>query len=178
MKIRFSRFSLTVATVVAANVALLLPGSVAHADGPALISCSGTGTQTYSPGLTLTAKQTLITAHGSYSCTGGGAVTSSDFDFHYTVQAGCLVTPPETMGTTTINWNSGPPSTVSATIIVTRPGGQTVATTVGTVTAGQFLGYTVNQTAVYPALSLAQCATDQGVTQSNGVVALTLVHPL
>jgi len=177
MKIRFSRLPLTVATVVAANVALLLPGSVAHAAGPALISCTGTGTQTYNPGLTLTAKSTAITAHGSYSCRGGGAVTSSDFNFGYTVQAGCLVTPPVTTGTTTINWNSGPPSTVNATIVVTRPGGQTVATTVGTVTAGQFLGYTVNQTAVYPALDLIQCATT-GVTVSQGVVALTLVRPV
>ncbi|WP_327138910.1 hypothetical protein [Nocardia sp. NBC_01327] len=169
-------FALTAAAALTLGITMLAPA--AHADDPLLISCSGTGHQTYDPGLKLTAGPTLITADGSYSCLGGGAVTGSDFGFHYTVQAGCLLTPPVTTGTTTITWNSGPPSTVTATIAVTRPVGQTIATTVGTVTAGQFLGYTVNQTAVYPALDLVQCATDQGVTSSNGTVVLTLAHPL
>lgn len=107
---------------------------------------------------------------------------------HFTssAQAGCLVTPPVTMGTTTINRNSGPPSTAGITIVVTRPpahpptrpAGQTVATTVGTVTAGQFLGCTVNQTAVYPAPDVVQCAIGDGVTSSDGNTSLTLLRPL
>ncbi|MFI7082937.1 hypothetical protein ACIBUR_04920 [Streptomyces anulatus] len=50
--------------------------------------------------------------------------------------------------------------------------------TVGTVTAGQFLGHTVNQTAVYPAPDLVQCAIGDGVTSSDGNTSLTLIRPL
>ncbi|MGW1136627.1 hypothetical protein [Streptomyces zhihengii] len=149
-----------------------------QAADPLLINCTASATQYYTPGLTLLEKPTNITASATYSCTGGGSVTSAELSFDYTVNAGCLPTAsPVTTGITRLDWNNGPDSEITSTFVITRPVGQTVGTTIGTVTSGQFSGYIANQTGVYPAPDLLACATPGGVTSSQGTLVLTLTQP-
>ncbi|MFS0696562.1 hypothetical protein [Streptomyces nitrosporeus] len=153
------------------------PAGAVQADN-LVITCTAGATQYYDPGLTLTDRPTHISASATYSCVGGGAVNSAQLSFDYTVEAGCLpTTSPVTTGITRLDWNQGADSEITSTFVVTRPVGQTVATTVGTVTSGQFLGYIVNQTGVYPALDLLACAAPGGVTSSQGILSLTLTQP-
>ncbi|MGW0607850.1 hypothetical protein [Streptomyces sp. NPDC002640] len=176
-----TKFHRLLAPLALSLVALTVPASsagAAEAADPLVINCTAGATQYYSPGLTLIDKPTHITASATYTCVGGGAVNSAQLSFDYTVEAGCLpTTSPVTTGITRLDWNEGPDSEITSTFVVTRPVGQTVATTIGTVTSGQFDGYIVNQTGTYPALDLLQCATPAGVTSSQGLLVLTLTQP-
>ncbi|MFS0693856.1 hypothetical protein [Streptomyces nitrosporeus] len=157
---------------------LLTTSGPAQAADPLAIVCTTSATQHYSPGLTLVSRPTHITASATYSCTGGGSVDSAQLSFDYTVDAGCLPTSsPVTAGESILDWNEGPDSEITSTFVVTRPVGQTVGTSVGTVTAGQFNGYIFNLVGTYPALDLLACATSEGVTSSQGLLVLTLTQP-
>ncbi|MEV7104158.1 hypothetical protein [Streptomyces atroolivaceus] len=170
--------SAAIAVSLTAMVASVATVGTAQAADPLIITCTANATQYYSPGLTLVDKPTNITASATYSCLGGGSVNSAQLSFDYTVYAGCLpTTSPVTTGITRLDWNEGPDSEITSTFVVTRPVGQTIATTVGTVTSGQFNGYIVNQTGVYPALDLLACLAPGGVTSSQGILSLTLTQP-
>ncbi|MFD9776108.1 hypothetical protein ACFWZS_06865 [[Kitasatospora] papulosa] len=159
-------------------VASVAPAGAVQAEDPLVITCTASATQYYNPGLTLTDRPTRISASAAYSCVGAGAVNSALLSFDYTVDAGCLpTTSPVTTGVTRLDWNQGADSEITSTFVVTRPVGQTVATTIGTVTSGQFAGYIVNQTGVYPAPDLLACAAPGGVTSSQGILSLTLTQP-
>ncbi|MEU6157820.1 hypothetical protein [Streptomyces sp. NPDC047130] len=175
---RFRRLATPLACCLASFGALVTSGGPAQAADPLAIVCTTSATQHYDPGLTLVSKPTRITANATYTCRGGGSVDTAQLGFEYTVDAGCLPTSsPVTTGVSILDWNEGPDSEITSTFVVTRPVGQTVGTSVGTVTAGQFDGYIFNLVGTYPAPDLLACATPEGVTSSQGLLVLTLTQP-
>ncbi|MGW2277818.1 hypothetical protein [Streptomyces sp. NPDC001770] len=174
----FRRLAAPLALSLASLGALVTSSGSAQAADPLTIVCTTSATQHYSPGLTLVSRPTHITTSATYNCTGGGSVNSAQLSFDYTVDAGCLPTSsPVTTGVSILDWNEGADSEITSTFVVTRPAGQTVGTSIGTVTAGQFNGYIFNLVGTYPALNLLACATSEGVTASQGLLVLTLTQP-
>ncbi|BAJ31582.1 MULTISPECIES: hypothetical protein [Kitasatospora] len=175
---RFRRLVPPLALSLVSLGALVTSGGSARAADPPAVVCTTTATQHYSPGLTLVSRPTRITASATYACTGAGSVDTARLGFDYTVDAGCLPTSsPVTTGISILDWNEGPDSEITSTFVVTRPAGQTVGTSVGTVTAGQFNGYLVHLVGTYPGSDPLACATPQGVTSSQGELVLTLTQP-
>ncbi|MGW2277819.1 hypothetical protein [Streptomyces sp. NPDC001770] len=75
--------------------------------------------------------------------------------FDQVVEAGCLpITPPAATTTARLDRDQGAREGITFTFVVTRPVGQTVATTIGTVASGPVRRLIVNQTGVFPTLRL------------------------
>jgi hypothetical protein len=161
------------AVVVACGLALA-PLS-AHA-GTELLSCGGTGSNTYHPGVTNTPKTVTVHSEAHYQpCTGTSGITSGHYELSATGTVSCL-------GggfaiTFTITWNTGQTSTITTVgILVLRPANETVVLYHGTVTAGTFTGATVLQTATILNTTPERCFTPEGVTGSTGPAVITITQ--
>lgn len=161
-----------VAALVACGLVLVPPAASASTE---LLSCGGTGSNTYQPGVTNTPRTITVHSEANYQpCTGTSGITSGHYELTATGTASCI-------GggfsiTFTITWNTGQTSTVTAVgILVLRPANEIVVLYQGTVTAGTFIGATVLQTATLVNVTPAQCFTTEGVTGTSGpaVIAIT-----
>ncbi|MBB5866843.1 hypothetical protein F4553_000222 [Allocatelliglobosispora scoriae] len=164
-----------------AMAALLVPTSIVLGASPAAadtvdLSCTGTQSASYSPGLTLTSRTVTASGSGSFSCPvsadptlTGGAFTISPFTYTGT----CGLTA-NSNATFTYAWNNGRTSTVQVNVYVYSTLGVVVATSVGPVIAGEFLGDTFAFTWTAMSPSPADCLTATGVTQYAGPITLTM----
>jgi hypothetical protein len=150
-------------------------------DDVALVVCTGTAAQNYSPPLSTTNRSTHITSTHTYpSCLDARldpqlpAVTSAGTGLDYTTDANCLVAPPVTHPPLDIVWSNGQHSYATVTTVVTRSTGSTIVTSVGTVGSGLFAGHVVHEVVVYPSLDIVGCLTT-GVTSVSGVTTLEVV---
>ncbi|MEV6107328.1 hypothetical protein AB0M28_21840 [Streptomyces sp. NPDC051940] len=158
--------------LVFASAVLVAP--VAHAD-PMVMTCAGSGLQTYSPGITLTTQETVVTNTSDLTGCVGGPVTSGRHvfgPFHTT--ASCLYTPPAGPDAFDLTWNDNTTSHYEGTYTVLTTGGQLVVTSTGTITLGRFAGKALQEVVAYTAPDLLQCATPQGVTSVSGPLSITL----
>lgn len=173
------------AVVLGATTVLALAGLSApvHADDPdpseALITCLGTVTVDYTPGLTTT----LQPVHADAAGTLGPCVTVLGSDFSngtITYDGGgelsCLSGGGgQSSGVGTIEWAGGQESDFTYTAgVALRPGGITALVVTGTVSSGTFVGATVTQTVVFASLDLLSCFTPQGITTTSGPVTVTV----
>jgi hypothetical protein len=163
-----------VATVlVACGLVLAAPAASASTE---LLSCGGTGSNTYEPGVTNTPRTITVHSEAHYQpCTGTSDITSGHYELTATGTASCI-------GggfsiTFTITWDTGETSSVTAVgILVLRPANEIVVLYQGTVTAGTFMGATVRQTATLLNTTPEQCFTASGVTGTSGPAAIAITQ--
>ncbi|MBP5973359.1 hypothetical protein HW132_11590 [Brasilonema sp. CT11] len=137
-----------------------------------------TQTISYSPGLTLTSRQTTFTATGSFSPCVSSDPTLKAATFRFTGQGqySCLLNSAGP-STVTYNWNDGRFSTVSLDATVSnRVGSETIYTSTGLVTAGEFLNARVVLQAVSVSPQPDKCLTSEGVTDLDGALTLTFTR--
>ncbi|MEU7478355.1 hypothetical protein AB0A63_20385 [Lentzea sp. NPDC042327] len=173
--VRRSLTGAVVAVVMAAG--LVATASTAQA-ATELLSCTGSGANTYQPGVTAQPGVVAINSSADYgSCvsTGSPTITSGG----YAIVANGLVS---CFGggvsiTVTITWNTGETTTVAAVgLVVLRPANEVVVVYQGTVTAGRFTGATVVMTAALLNTTPAQCFTPEGVTGTSGPANITITQ--
>jgi len=168
------------ATVLAAAgvlfTALVSLAPAAHA-AVADITCAGTETQTFSPGLLLTPQTETLTVHSIYNpcvSTADPSITFGTTDFSISLPLSCLDLPRSSSGTMPFNWSNGSQSTFSFNRIATTVGGELVVSETGVITAGEFFGDTVQRTVTGPTLNTLQCVFPPGITSRTGVVSLVI----
>ncbi|GAA3464365.1 hypothetical protein ACFFSW_17860 [Saccharothrix longispora] len=173
---RRSFAGVVVAMSVAFAVATAAPA--AQAVDVELLSCTGSGANTYQPGVTAQPRVVSITSSADYgSCVSSGSPTITSGG--YAITANGLVS---CLGggvsiTVTIAWNTGETTTVAAVgLVVLRPANEVVVVYQGTVTAGQFTGAAVVMTAALLNTTPAQCLTPEGVTGTSGPANITITQ--
>ncbi|MBB5866931.1 hypothetical protein F4553_000310 [Allocatelliglobosispora scoriae] len=170
------RLVMTAAVLVSASTAV--GASPAAADAVDL-SCTGSQTAAYSPGLTLTSRTVTASGSGSFSCpvSSDPTLTGGMFaigPFAYTGTCGLTA---NSNATYTYTWNNGRTSTVQVGVYVYSTLGAVVATSTGPVIAGEFLGDTFAFTWTGTSPGLTDCLTTTGVTEYAGPITLTLTSP-
>lgn len=159
-----------VAAVAACGLVLASPAASASTE---LLSCGGTGSNTYQPGVTNTPRTITVHSEADYQpCAGTSGITSGHYQLAASGTVSCLG------GGFTITWNTGQTSTITAVgIPVLRPANEIVVLYQGTLTAGTFAGATVLQTATLLNLTPEQCFTSEGVTGTSGPAAIVITRP-
>jgi hypothetical protein len=169
-----TRTALGIMTALFAALVPLVP--VAHA-AAADITCVGTETQTFSPGVLLTPQTATLTVHSIYNpcvSTVDPSITFGTTDFSITQTFSCLILLNPASGTMTFDWSNGTQSTFSFNRSATTVGGELVVTETGVITAGEFFGDTVERIVTGPTLNTLQCASPPGITSRTGVVSLVI----
>lgn len=162
----------------AAVLALLgmFAGTPAHAAAES-VTCTGTETVSYDPGLTFTQQTVHAVVTGILApCTSSNpAVTSGTYgeDFHPTLS--CLTLLSGRPGERTFHWSNGQTSTFAFNRVLNNAGGSTTVTFTGTITVGAFSGATVLQQVVFVTPNLLQCLAAPGLTSlGTGLSTLTI----
>ncbi|WKU05507.1 hypothetical protein [Micromonospora sp. HUAS LYJ1] len=162
--------------VIAANGA---PAAAKAADAT-LVTCIGTQTTNYSPGLLLTNQTVHKSGTNEWPlCTGstqGITSASSPFDVPH-IQLSCISPLGSGAGTQVITWvhaTTAPTSTFEWTSTRSVLAGQAVTILTGTITAGLFAGSSAQQIIVAPQLNLLGCLLPPGVTEETGTSTLVI----
>ncbi|MFE5512092.1 hypothetical protein ACFQ9J_15970 [Streptomyces sp. NPDC056529] len=160
---------LTTLAAICASPFLAAPAQAAPLD----LTCTGSQTLNYSPGLTLTPQNVTVSGGGTFTC-----ISLAD----PTLTAGGFTVPPNNAtlgcgltggsGTFTYQWNNGTTSTITATSVATVNLGAIQIISTGTVVAGQFTGDNAVFTWTGTSSELTACLTS-GVSQYNGTTTLT-----
>jgi hypothetical protein len=145
------------------------PGRVAAAAGT--VTCTGTQTVTYSPGLSGRLRE--VTVHGATTLsrcasTADPRITAGRSTFHATGRLSCDAG--GYSGTRKINWTNGRTSTLSFTSAFSPDPG--VVTVKGQVTGGQFDGQRWTATFTMFTTRPGACATPAGLPTAAGRVVL------
>ncbi|MFL6111070.1 MAG: hypothetical protein ACJ786_06935 [Catenulispora sp.] len=141
-----------------------------------VLQCLGTESDTYSPGVTLQARQFTVTTAGRFtSCLdGAGAVVSGAYGpERFTLDAGCSDLFDAFHSVRTIRWNTGDTSVMEGNGQSNEAAGQVITTITGTITQGRFQGQSAVQTITLPQPGVLQCLTT-GYTGATGVTTLTV----
>ena len=147
---------------------------------PLVVACVGQQTTTYSPGLTLQPQTAQFVNNGTLNlCLGVGVESASAAFGNFgsgtlacTVQSAVHTNPVYT-------WADGVTSTLSLdTVTNLNPNGIAVINSVGTVTAGRYLGAAVVRTVNITNLNQTACINPNGpgLTEASGPVTLTFVR--
>ena len=164
------------AVTIAVAVGIPLGAGTAQAD-PGDLTCVGTVTANYSPGLTLTSTpQTVTTNEIQAPCTSASNpdVISGHSGVTIDTEAGCLEVLQPGSATKTFTWNTGATSVFSYNRSVSRPGGTSVVTLAGAITQGLFAGRTALEVITFPNPNLLGCLVPPGVTSLFGVATLII----
>ncbi|QUJ66314.1 hypothetical protein KDD30_08950 [Photobacterium sp. GJ3] len=150
--------------------------SAASNEPDASFTCSGTGTQTYDPGLLLLARPTVINNTATFNQCIGSPVKSGQFSFGpFQTIADCLLSSPSGNDEIDYVWDDGSTSHFSGTFVVTRPLGQLIVSSAGTFTSGRFEGHAVQSVITYVAPNPLACLADPGVTALSGPITVTVL---
>jgi hypothetical protein len=155
---------------------------IGHADAGKLVTCTGTSTATFTPGLTMTPQQVSRTDTADYTCQGRHGET---FTAHSVAQlppdyASCSTPTVNSHDTQEITWQDGTTSTLtseSAEISQRKddPGdSMVVVLEEGHVTAGRAAGKHYAMAVAVPNLDLQKCASPEGVQSVKGTAELSI----
>jgi hypothetical protein len=145
----------------------------------ATVTCAGSQTVAYSPGLSSRHRQ--VTIHGTttldrcVSTTGsttGPGITAARSTFRATGRLSC--TSGGYSGTRKIRWNNGRTSTMSFTSAVSVDAGRTVVAIKGEVTDGEFSGKRWSAAFTMFTAKPEACATSEGLPTAAGRVLLSI----
>jgi hypothetical protein len=165
-----------VTLVLVAAMAVVSPAT--SAAETELLSCTGTGANTYQPGVTFQPNTVAVSSSAHYEpciSTGSPTIASGGYQANATSVVSCLAG--SFAITVTITWNTDETTTVTAIgIIAQRPANEVVVIYQGTVTAGRFTGATVVMTAALLNMTPAQCLTPQGVTATSGPATIVITQ--
>lgn len=171
------RRPLIAALLLACTVALGPGGALAHADA-ASVTCTGTSSISYSPGITVTPRTSTYAESDAFSsCVSSDAtLTSGIASAGYTDSFTCL-SPVSTSEDShyTVHWNNGHTSTFDLTYTDTIVAGVENVTAVGSVISGDFTGATATFVWIYTAPNPLACLTTTGVTSQSGTVVTTIL---
>lgn len=164
---------------LAALVGISLGSSPAAA--LAFLTCPGTQTIHYEPGLTNTPQVVSFTINGlAGPCAGLPlSIVSAQFSGSGQGTRSCNVVPSTiTAGVASVvTWSDGTQSTVEErSVIVERPLGQTVVTVRYEIVAGRFAGGTMIKTLTLLNTDLLACNTPEGVTDVAGPITMTIIQ--
>lgn len=163
--------------LVVASLLLSVAGFAPAAHAATSVTCLGTSTITFNPGLTLFTQAVAFNVNDAYNCTSTDpAITSASSVRGRALPLSCLNLASVFSSTNiyTITWNNGQTSAADGTFTVTSVGGTIVVVAQGTVTSGLFTGATVVLTYAWPALNPVACLSTSGVTQLTGVTTLQI----
>lgn len=142
-----------------------------------LMTCTGTTTLQYSPGLTFTPTLNSYAVNAVMApCVGiPVGVSSANYSASGSEVLSCeVITSTVTKPPYTFHWGDGTQSTTQTdTVVIQRPLGQIVRIDTGHVVSGRFLGATVVKTMTLLQTDLDACLTT-GVTSTGGPVVLTV----
>ena len=156
--------------------AAILPAK-ASAAGLLDLTCTGTQTVTFSPGLLLTPQKTEIQANTSLEAclsASDGTVASGTSTSSRSSDISCVTLDEATSSTRTFRWSNGNTSTFAFNQTVTRATGVTVVTQTGTIVAGEFAGDAAVLTVTEAQLNVTQCLAPPGITGESGAVVLQI----
>jgi hypothetical protein len=167
------------ATFVLVVLSLLLSaaGLAPAAQAATSVTCVGTSTITFSPGLTLFTQAVAFNVSDLYNCTSTDpAVTSGSSVRGRVLPLSCLnlASVFSSANVYTITWSNGQTSSADGTFTVTSVGGTIIVAAQGTITTGQFTGATAVLTYTWPAPNPLACLNTSGVTQLSGVTTLQI----
>jgi hypothetical protein len=171
------RFAAALPAVLLASLAVGMPSAHASTES---ITCSGSETLTYNPGLKLFERTVTLDVVVNF----GPCISTNP-----AISSGTAATPPggvpaklsclnlldSPTGVASIRWNNGTKSRYSFNQVTSTLAGQLVATTFGTVIEGPFLGRSLSIVFVSPAPNLLNCLSPSGLTARSGPVTLSIV---
>ncbi|MEU8548920.1 hypothetical protein AB0C81_18335 [Streptomyces roseoverticillatus] len=173
---------LSVITVAAGALCVPLSLSAATAEaaqapmaGVPLITCKGTTTTTFNPGLTDTAKEVTRSSTTDYTgCTGTSATAKGKTTWP-AAQLSCT-SPNAGPGTGVVTWGDGTTSTLTSdgSQVQRHTDGKITVVEVGRITAGEHVGSHYTKTLSRAGLDQAACASTEGVKSSSGDATLTI----
>ncbi|MGY0234151.1 hypothetical protein [Longispora urticae] len=176
MRRALSVLALTICAVTVLSTSAAHAGGEESAPRVLRVSCLGTGATSYTPGVTLTARNITAASSGSLTaCIGDAAVTGGTFTSSSSGMLACTVGQLE--GSAEVTWlpvNETSTITYFTTRSV-RPLGETVAVTTGTVSAGRYLGGTLAVVAVITTGTPTACLTATGVESATGAGTSTVL---
>ena len=169
----------TLAVIGAAACLMLVPLTVGAGTAAARggITCLGSASLGFSPGLRSFAQPTTVTGGYSYApCTlsTDPAVTSGTNSFRVTLPADCDDLLGASTSRTTIVWNTGATSVLTLATTTTSVSGLLTTTGDGSVTSGLFQGSYARLVGEYLTNPLL-CLAPPGVTSQSGRLLLTIV---
>lgn len=159
-----------------AGSAVVLTSTAAAASVP-VITCVGTETQTYSPGVRNDPQEVTLTVNSIYSpCLSVGLplITSGRTDFTDTRVRSCLTVLTPSAGQMPISWSDGSESVFSFNRNVSNANGQLVVTETGMISAGRYHGATAVRVVTGPTVDATACQSPAGLTSRTGVVSMTI----
>ncbi len=163
--------------LVVASLLLSAAGLAPAAHAAVSVTCIGTSTITFNPGLTLLTKPVALQLNDTYNCTSTDpAITSGSSVRGNLLPLSCLNLASlfNSANIYSITWNNGQTSTADGTFTVNSVGGTIIVAAQGTITSGLFTGATAVLTYAWPAPNPLACLTTQGVTQLTGVSTLQI----
>lgn len=146
---------------------------------PVLVTCTGTNTVAFSPGLTNTPRS--VSVRGQDTASHCASVTNPELTsfvgpFSGTTTQSCTSLFAGGSGRETLKWNDGTSSSWSYTNSFSNVNGTKVGTSTGPITSGTLAGTTVTQTLTFPNLDLTGCTTPEGLPGLNGIGTWTFTH--
>ncbi|MBC2876461.1 MULTISPECIES: hypothetical protein [Streptomyces] len=151
------------------------PATVEAQGAAAAVSCVGTNTVGFSPGLGLQARRTRISGTGVYTCPSAhpGFASATSVISGGGVN-GCFASDATTVEK--ITWRNGAKSVVIYPMgAVQQVAGQAVVLVVGKVVSGAFRGRTVASPGVQLTLDVPACTTARGVREITGPSTLAIL---
>lgn len=168
----------TAAATAIATYGVILPTMAAHA-ATLDVTCAGTETAGYQPGLLLTPQQTNVTVNGVLApCTSSdSAITSGTYHQSFAATLSCSTILAPLSATRVFTWSNGQTSTFSYNRAINNAAGQTTVTFTGTIVSGRFAGDTAIEQVVFVTPNALQCLAPPGLTALGpGVAVLTISH--
>ncbi|MEU4028056.1 hypothetical protein [Streptomyces anulatus] len=168
-----------VLAVIAMSLAGVVAAPTAASATPALVTCTGTTTVIFSPGVTSTPQTVGVsgqdTADLCLSLT-HPQLTGFIGPFSGTATQSCTSLFAGGSGAETLYWNDGTSSAWSYTNSFSNVNGTKVGTSTGPITSGTLAGATVTQTITFANLDLTACTTPQGLTSLSGLDTWTFTR--
>src|SRR5581483_11922869 len=170
--------------LIAAAMLVSLPGltlitSPAHAVSLD-VTCAGTETATYNPGLLITSQTTQVAVTGILAaCTSSDpGITSGSYSENFPTTLSCATIFAGRAGTRTIRWSNGQSTTFEFTRAINNAAGQITVTFTGDATSGEFTGDTVIEQVVFVTPNALQCLAPPGLTQIGPGIATVTIDKL
>jgi hypothetical protein len=171
------RWLVLVATALAVTgTSVSAPASAARVD----VTCAGTETVEYQPGLLLAPRDVSVTVNGTLSpCSSSDSgITDGSYLQRFTATLSCDTVLAPLAATRVFQWSNGRSSTFFYTRAVNNAGGQTTVTFQGTITSGEFSGDRAVEQVVLVTPDSAQCLAPPGLTTLGpSLAALSLASP-
>ncbi|NUR58397.1 MAG: hypothetical protein HOV87_06850 [Catenulispora sp.] len=141
------------------------------------VTCAGTETVSYSPGLLLTTQTVRTSVTGSLAACSSSdpGITAGTYREDFSASLSCATLLSGRAGTRIFRWSDGTTSTFAFNRALNNAAGQVTVTFSGSITAGRFTGDTVLEQVVFVTPNPLQCLASPGLTTLGpGPVVLSI----